>query len=317
MMARVRVTGCPMLRVTTGADERVLLGRYHPTPPAAAPAMVARRLTGGRVMPDGAGFAAIALVLPHRSALEGPEAPALRAEQVMNRLVRGVLEACTRLDVEAYYPGRDLVTVAGRPVGWLSLTADDDGVTLFEAGLAVHADLSVLPRLLDRLDPDGVVPATLWLPDAVTSLSREVGGDSLTDTRALDALADGFGARLGLDLVPGPDLPAAEGDGSYGVEPWVVDAALDRCNEVASMLGTLRVHLALDDHGHIARLRLVGDVIAPPATMRAVEEALVGAALDEAEVTARLAAALAGDEHWLLGTGPMATLARSIARGTA
>jgi len=313
MMARVRATGCAMLRVTTGAGEQVALGRYHVEPPAAAPGVLHRRLTGGRVVPDGAGFAGIALVLPHRSALESPDRHALRAEQVMNRAVRGVLEACARLGVEAYYPGRDLVTVAGRPVGWLSLTADDDGVTLFEAGLAVHADLSLLPRLLDRIDPDGVVPATLWLPEAVTSLSQEIGDGSLTDARVIDALVAGFAARLGLDVVAAGDLEPL-GD---GVPAWVVDPRLDRRHEMASMLGTLRVHLALDGDARIAALRLTGDVIAPPATMAAIERAVVGARLDEADVTARLGAVLARDEHWMLGTGPTATLARAIARDTA
>jgi hypothetical protein len=313
MMTRVRATGCAMLRVTTGTGERALLGRYHVEPPAAAPGVFARRLTGGRVVPDGAGFAGVALVLPHRSALESPDPHALRAEQVMNRAVRGILEACGRLGVEAYYPGRDLLTVAGRPVGWLSLTADDDGVTLFEAGLAVHADLAVLPRLLDRVDPDGVVPATLWLPEAVTSLSQESGDGSLTEARVLDALAEGFAARLGLDVVSADDLEAS-GD---GVPAWVVDPGLDRRNEMASMLGTIRVHLALDGDARIAALRLTGDVIAPPATMVALERALVGARLDEGDVTARLAAVLGRAEHWMLGAGATATLVRAIARGTA
>ena len=81
----------------------------------------------------------------------------------MNRAVRGVLEACGRLGVEAYYPGRDLVTVAGRPMGWIALTADGDGVTLVEAGVSVHADLSVLPRLLDRADPAVRLAITAYL----------------------------------------------------------------------------------------------------------------------------------------------------------
>jgi hypothetical protein len=151
----------------------------------------------------------------------------------------------------------------------------------------------------------------------VTSLAQELGAGSPTDARILDALAEGFATRLDLDLVSASDLPVPEDIADDLASGWALDPRLDRCNELASMLGTLRVHLQLDPTGRIALLRLVGDVIAPPATMTAIEAALVGAALDEVEVEARLTTVLASGEHWLLGAGPVSTLARAIARGTA
>jgi hypothetical protein len=50
---------------------RRLVGRYHLAPSSTGDARVAlhRRIAGGRVIPHGEGFAAVALTVPHRSAL--------------------------------------------------------------------------------------------------------------------------------------------------------------------------------------------------------------------------------------------------------
>src|SRR5204863_127253 len=83
------------LRVYTFAGDVLSLGRYHVLPSGGGETRVRlhRRHTGGRAVAFGDGFVGIALTLPHRSALVAAEPLALAPEQVMNRCVRGALEA--------------------------------------------------------------------------------------------------------------------------------------------------------------------------------------------------------------------------------
>src|SRR5439155_1013200 len=105
--------------------------------------------SGGRAFPAGEGFLGLSLVLSHRSAIVGDDPFALAPEQVMNRYVRGILEGLRLVGVAAFYPGRDLVTVDGRPLGLVAFEVDRAGALLFEAIVANGRDPSVLPGLLD------------------------------------------------------------------------------------------------------------------------------------------------------------------------
>ena len=78
----------------------------------------------------------LSLTLPHRSALVATEPLALRAEQALNRCVRALLAALRGLGVDAFYPGRDRITLGGRTLGVVALESDARGATLFEAVLA-------------------------------------------------------------------------------------------------------------------------------------------------------------------------------------
>jgi hypothetical protein len=70
------------------------------------------------------------------------------------------------------------------------------------------------------------------------------------------------------------------------------------------MLGTLlaRVHLATD--GSVEAVRLGGDVIAPVATLRAIEGALAGALPLATPLASRVAAVVGEPPHFLLGATP-------------
>src|SRR5437867_6171475 len=105
------------LRVYAFGGDVLSLGRYHLAPEAGS-VPLHRRHSGGRAMLAGDGFVGMALTLPHRSALVSHEPLALTPEQVMNRCVRGLLEGLKQAGVSAFYPGRDLLTVEGRSIGF-------------------------------------------------------------------------------------------------------------------------------------------------------------------------------------------------------
>ena len=82
----------------------------------------------------------------------------------------------------------------------LGLEVDEGGATLIDVILAVERDQSLVPALLDRVDPDGAVTAAMTMPDDVTSLAREVGRTPGFDEVAA-CLRAGFATRFGLDVL--------------------------------------------------------------------------------------------------------------------
>jgi lipoate-protein ligase A len=296
LLARAGAERRAFLRVHAWPGDVLLLGRHHRGPASAA---VHRRLSGGRVVPAGTGFVQIALALPHRSALEADDPHALRAEQVLNRAVRGVLGGLELLGLEAYYPGRDLVTVGGKPIGWIALTVEAGGATLVEGGLAVERDFAVLASLADRLDPTGLAAVTLWQADDVTSVARECDGAAPAGPAVMAAIVEGYRRRLGWQI----EMDASLADVAAAEDAVAFDVAadLDRCGRRAVMLGTLMAYVRLAADGTLAAVRLAGDVMAPVATMRAIEQALGGLAPARAALLAAVSRVLADPAHFLLG----------------
>ena len=161
LMAIAVERGWGSLRVSRVAGDVLALGRYHLAPAGAPDMILDRRLSGGRAAASGTGFVTVAMALPHRSALVSDDPRALAPEQVLNRAVRGLLGALEAAGVAAIYPGRDVVTVARRPLAVVGFEIDGTGATLIEAVLALERDQSLLPHLLDRADPAGVVGLSL------------------------------------------------------------------------------------------------------------------------------------------------------------
>src|SRR2546426_2361051 len=153
-------------------------------------------------MPWGEGFVGLSLVLPHRAALVASDPFALAPEQVMNRYVRGILEACELSGTAALYPGRDVITVQRRILALVSFEVEASGALLFEAVIASGRDFSVLPALLDRADPGGVVKAGMLTGEDTTSLASLLG-------RALDAAEVADRLRRGYERRPGLSFPEA------------------------------------------------------------------------------------------------------------
>src|SRR6185369_10785189 len=126
---------------------------------------------------------------------------ALRAEQVMNRAVRGIMGGMELLGLEPYYPGRDVITVGGKAIAWLSLAVEAGGAALFEAGVSLGRALDSLSALADRRDPGGTVPVTLWGAEEVTTLAAALGGAAPSPREVGLAIAEGYRRRLALEPV--------------------------------------------------------------------------------------------------------------------
>ncbi len=310
-------TGQGALRVYDLAGEVLSLGRYHlaPEAPAGSGVDVWRRRSGGRAMPWGEGFVGLSLVLPHRGALVGSDPLALAPEQVMNRCVRGILEACELCGIPALFPGRDLITVGRRILALVSFEVEASGVLLFEAVIASGRDFSVLPGLLDRADPRGVVKAGMLTPGDTTSLARLLGR-ALDAAEVADRLRRGYERRLGVSFRERTLERGAARDEAGWLGQRRLGAHLDRHASAATQLGVLEAHLALAG-GRIEEAMLAGDFIANSPAVERLERALHGCPAEPAAVEAMVAGVFARPENFILGVGPVETVAGTIAQALA
>lgn len=234
-----------------------------------------RRHTGGRAVPVGPDHVRVALALPHRSALESDDPSALRPEQAMNRCVRGVLDACRALGVDPFYPGRDVVTAAGAPIAWLSIGEEASGAALFEAGLG---------------------------PTTVPAARSEDGVAAILDAyrrRPWSRVED-------LDVERLPDVASPD-------LSWTIPPGADREGAVPTMLGSLHAHVGVDETRRLAVVRISGDVIAPVATVRALEAALAAVPALRGEIERAVDGALRADaRRWVLGSDPSRDVAAAV-----
>jgi lipoate-protein ligase A len=317
LLARAPAQGHGWLHVAAIEGDVVSLGRHHPSPPPVdrCDVVVERRRTGGRVLAGGTGFLHVALVLPHRAALVADDPRALAPDQVLNRVVRGVLGALQQLGVEPSYPGRDVVTVGGRPVADLAFTVMESGATLIEVVLAWERDQSVLPHLLERVDPGGVVRATLLLPGDATSLAVACGHAPSAE-ELVTVLRRGYEQRLGvrmvdeaLDVAALPPAPVSSARPPF--------AELDRRATAATMLGAMEVRLRLGVDGRLAEVRLLGDLLDAEGTVERLEQAFVGLLPTPQAIDAAIANVLEPPDAFLLGVHPLVVLRDAVLRAAA
>ena len=316
LMAIAVERGWGSLRVSRVAGDVLALGRYHLAPAGAPDMILDRRLSGGRAAASGTGFVTVAMALPHRSALVSDDPRALAPEQVLNRAVRGLLGALEAAGVAAIYPGRDVVTVARRPLAVVGFEIDGTGATLIEAVLALERDQSLLPHLLDRADPAGVVGAGMVLAEDVTSVGRELG--RVPGFQEVVAwLRHGYEARLGIRFVDEDAPPAREAGVDRAVRARALRPDLDRRGVTVTMLGRLEAHCAMAADGTLAEVMLAGDFLAPSPTIDRLERALRGCRPDVAALEAIITCVVRPPEDFILGVGPLRTVAETIARGVA
>src|SRR5262245_15356647 len=312
LLARAHARGHGSLRISRLAGDVLSLGRWHLAPGGGDDVALQRRLTGGRVAASGAGFVRISIALPHRSALTSADPLALAPEQVLNRAVRGLLDALEGAGLPAIYPGRDQVTVGGRPIAVLGLEVDDAGATLIDAVLSVERDQSLLPHLLERADPEGLVTAPMIGPDDVTSMTRGLAGTPPFD-ELVARIRRGYERRLGVTFLAG-EPPALDGDDGAFVRARVARPTLDRRARSATMLGTLEAHCALGEDLRLREVMLAGDLLVPSRTMARLEATLPGLAprLDVVEPAIDDVVRRPGD--FVLGVHPLRIVAETIVR---
>ena len=291
---------------TLGPGEVLGLGLFHRRPDTSSDVALWPRHTGGRALPSGSEFLTVTIALPHRAALVSEDRQALAPDQVMNRCVRGILHALRSLGVDVVYPGLDLLTHERRAIGALSFV-EIDGPTLFQAILPWAATFADGPRLLDRADPQGLVPVNFLGPGDTTSLRAVVGPAIESETPAVFArrLATGYRSVFGLqsqeidDEVTEVLADAYASDEARAEPPNPTGPGA----QTAGLLGPVEAWAQVG-HERITGLTLAGDFIAPVKTPRALGAALRGCATTKAAIEREVTGFLNRDESYILGLRP-------------
>ena len=309
-------TQLPVLRIYTYPDDVLLLGRYH-----AAGALshnsgltMTRRLTGGRVFPSGNGFVQFSLIVPQRSFFFSADPHNIAPFQILNRYVRGVLHGLKTGGIDVFYPGQDFLTVRRLPVGWHSFVTADSGAVLYEGGVFVQRDMSLLPHFLDRADPQGTLPCRLFLPDQVHNLDK-VLGRSLAPGQVVHLLQNGFTQQFGLECLD-HDLDENERAAILGKQAQSdlvpnsrrLRSDLPYAATRQIPLGELQVRFALTPERTIEAVQFSGDFIANPAGMQTLERHLTGCPLEKSALWQVIDRTFLEPEHYLIGAGKLADL---------
>jgi lipoate-protein ligase A len=324
MRAVGRRARAAVLRIYALDGDVVSLGRYHlaPAPPAAGGARIVRRHSGGQALPFGEGFVGISLILPHRSTWFGANPFALAPYQVLNRYVRGVLEACRIAQLPVNYPGRDFVTVNRRVIGAVSFETDESGTLLFEAILCCTRDFSILPALLERVDPEGTVRIQM-LDHGATSLAEALQ-DPMVFADIAELLQRGFAKQFSLQLEANP-LSSLEWQVIEGLAArecaqaqWVFQrrprAELDHHATVSVQLGVFEAHLALQQQRFIKEAVFAGDFIAASGAIEALEHRLRLVPVDGRAIESLTNEIFSDPRHFVLGIGKLRTITDAILR---
>jgi hypothetical protein len=239
-----------------------------------------RRATGGRTVALGEGLLAVAMVLPHRSALVSADPEALPAGSFLNRAVRPLLEALARLGVPATYFGRDFVTWESGQGPLLGFDLAASGAALFEAIIPAEAHWWPPEPLLFRPPP----PPARGAPAPAMS-ARMVG---VTASRLAEALAHVLQRSFSIDLTPATASPPR-------VDVPDHDPVGPGTPPVQTVLGSARWSLAPP------HVRLHGDLLFDSAGMSRLETDLAAGALERSRVESVWAGLFADPRHALLG----------------
>ena len=299
------------------AGEVLSLGRYHLAPDGDRGGRVRlhRRLGGGRVLALGPEFAVVSLVMPHRSALVGDDPLALQPAQVLNRCVRGVLGGLRALGVEAFYPGRDRLTMARRTVGMVSLDVAASQATVFEAILAVENGWASHADRLSAADPTGVTATALLPADEVATLAEAVPAVPSLD-ELVHVIASAFAAQFGLSPQPAEAVPIPADAGARAAA-WVgwrrPRPDLDRHGVAWTQLGVVDVYLRMHADA-VDEVLLAGDFIADAPGIELLQDRLRGCPATEAALRRRFEDVYGDPRHFLLGVGSGELLVDAILR---
>lgn len=311
----------PVLLIHASAGRMLSLGRYHLYDgPAQRGGLTGwRRMTGGRVAGAGEGWLGLALILPSRTALLPERDANLKPDQVMNRYVRGMLAGLRILGIDAFYPGRDAVTVDRRELAMCSFESDVSGATLFEAALAVNRGMEEVVHDLERFDPDGQLTCAMYGPESATKLVRELDRE-VSFGEIAEVIARGYSESLGdgnrrelsaVELAQAERRAAAFEDSAWFNLRAPENAISGR---MTAQLGSVEVRARLSPDGVVERLVLCGDFIANSPGVRAFESEMAGKRLDLPTVSAAVMKIFARGDNFILGIGELSNLVKLVTR---
>lgn len=323
----VQDTQTAVLRVYTQPGDQVMLGRYHGvgTLPKTDQITVARRLSGGRVVPGGDGFVNFSLIVPHRSAPFSDEPYHLAPFQVLNRHVRGLLHGLKTAGIDVFYPGRDLVTVEQHPLAWISFSVEDNGAVVCEGGVSVQRDFSLLPYLLDRVDPNGTISSQFFMPDQVTNLERLTGtAPAFSQIAAL--IRNGYAEQPNFACLD-EDLShrereqidrsaAASSDSSDAwLHSWPLRSDLPFHASTTITLGNLDIRFSVSQNQTLKEVHFGGDFLAPSATTMLLQRSLSGCPLEYTALWEVIEQTFLHPQHYMLGLRHMRIIPDTILKG--
>lgn len=318
-----------IVRLWRARDDGLSLGRFHRR--AAGKDCdgggLVRRLTGGRIAPQGPAVTCLTMALPEIAWLT-PSGAALRPDQVLNRAVRPVLAglrasvasgAGNVAAVDAFYPGRDLITVGGRPLAHVSFTTARDGALLVQMQIADRGGLDELPRLLGRFDPGGVAAADKNAFQRATSF-LELTGTTLINAGWSSRLAQALATELHCEVRVSEPLAGCEVTLAHESAFSALQCELGplargfACASATSMLGVIEVSARMEGE-RLHDVRLTGDVIAPFHTIDALSTALEGEPARLPSLRLAVARVLSQPGDFVLGVRDLDALLARLAVG--
>jgi hypothetical protein len=182
------------LWIAVARDDGVVLGAFQRDTgtPSASPRR--RRGSGGPEVRVGPDTVHVALALANPGALTPCD-----EKRIVNRAVRPLLRAMTRVGALAHFFGRDWVSVLHRPAAWVGFAHDaNTRRTLFEAFVALRTPFHDAPR------PSflGKTPGTI----------EEIVGRTIEPERLVEAIVEAYVVAWSVEPVDALPLaaPAAE-----------------------------------------------------------------------------------------------------------
>jgi hypothetical protein len=260
------------LWVATVAEEACVLGAFQRAAQLGArpPGLIVRRGSGGPEVLVGPGTVHVALALAHPAALLPCD-----EKRIVNRHVRPLLRALAAVGSPAAFFGRDWISVAKHPAGWVGFAHDSaTRRTVFEAFIAVTSPFAhpERPSFL------GKAPGTLQtLTGRVSDPARVAGAVA----QAYAAIGESETGDAEETTLPQPDgtSPASPGRGrnlaaTSPASPGLEDPAwAATCDEAIGTLG------AGPDAGGV--FRIGGDLLVSRDALTRLETRVAGEPEDE------------------------------------
>jgi hypothetical protein len=289
------------LLLATLSDEAVVLGALQRASELGAAddgtATLLRRGSGGAEARVGAGSLWMQLALSRSDALVRCE-----PSRLLNRYVRPLLRALTKVGALAHYFDRDWISAGKRPVAMIALAHDAaSGRALVEAIIAVRTPFAVRARSSYL----GKEPATLADIGAVVELAR-LG----------DAIAQAYASAYGREIVemPGfkvdPRSPETGAAKAAHVDLRAEPSWAATRDEAIGVIGAGR-----DGSG---RMRVGGELMASRDAVARLEERLAAAgSSDPAAIGALVDASLGAPDVALVGVRSLTSLRDAIVEASA
>ena len=307
MIARVALgADHACLRVHCAAAAGVALGRFHRRGIGASEHLT-RRLTGGRTTPTGPGQIELALAVPAAGWLD-PSVATLKPEQILNRALRPFLTTLRQAGVDAFYPGRDLVSVEGSPLAACSFNVLPDGVLFVSICIGVQGPLSVLADQIGEFDPGGIAAIDVGCYEGASALGADAG-PGLDQSRWVRALAqaaeDSWRCSVSTTAAEPAWMHSFTAPTQQAYEAFLGERVASpdgdlRTAASMTMLGVVEASASIVD-SQIRALEICGDVIAPAMTLSALSEACEGAVAAAPAIRRATTLVLSGQRHFLLG----------------